>query len=246
MPSHASPNTDTVIPRTDTMASRLHLSEEDARFLAHVLPRLPGDGDHLSPVTLDLGNRVLVRARADTVPQVSEVVLSGSSCEGPAVRVACNRHFLRRVVQLGFRDVLLRNASTPLLCRDATRTYLFMPLDNALPPSSDAVRIVSGESTPVAVRVKPRPEPERRREAMPRPPRNGNDPRNGSADVPPPVPPAETEPPGPLVEAEALRSLLHDAQLRKSRLLSALKQQRRQTRALRSAMDSLRGLRLDR
>ena len=49
-----------------------------------------------------------------------------------------------------------------------------------------------------------------------------------------------------LAEAEALRSLLHDAQFRLSRLLSALKQQRRQTRALHTAMDSLRNLRLDR
>jgi len=36
----------------------------------------------------------LLRARAERSPQVSEVLLSGSSCEGPAVRVACNRRFL--------------------------------------------------------------------------------------------------------------------------------------------------------
>jgi hypothetical protein len=57
---------------------------------------------------------------------------------------------------------------------------------------------------------------------------------------------SEAEPLDPLMEAEALRSLLHDAQLRLNRLLAALKQQRRHNRALRAAMDSLRGLRLDR
>jgi hypothetical protein len=250
------PNAESVIPKTDNMASRLHLSEDDARFLAHVLPRLPGDKDDSSPVTLDLGQQVLLRARAERSPQVSEVLLSGSSCEGPAVRVACNRRFLGRVVQLGFRDLVVRNANTPLVCRDQTRTYLFMPLDGALSPAPDAVRIVSGESIPVARPAKPKPQPEtskaqaqpeRSREVMPRSQSNGEEPRNGPAGLPPvPIPASETEPPDPLMEAEALRSLLHDAQMRLGRLLAALKQQRRHNRALRAALDSLRGLRLDR
>ena len=45
-------------------------------------------------------------------------------------------------------------------------------------------------------------------------------------------------------EAESLRSLLHDAGLRSARLVAVLKQQRRQSRALRTAIDSLRDLRL--
>jgi hypothetical protein len=128
------PNAEAVIPRMDAMVSRLHLSEDDARFLVHVLPRLPGSKDHLAPLTLDLGKQVVLRARAEDAPQVSEVVLSGSTCQGPPVRVACNRHFLRRVVQLGFRELLIRNATTPLLCHDDRRTYLFMPLEAVLPP----------------------------------------------------------------------------------------------------------------
>ena len=82
---------------------------------------------------------------------------------------------------------------------------------------------------------------------MPRPQSNGDDPRHGLAGVPPTsVPPAEAELADPLLEAETLRSLLHDAQFRLSRSLSALKQQRRHNRALRTAMESLRQLRLDR
>jgi hypothetical protein len=167
------PDASTVIPRTETMVSRLSLAEEDAGFPRHVLPRLPGDKDQWSPVTLDLGQQVVLRARGDDSPQVSEVLLSGSSCAGQAVRVACNRRFLWRLVQLRFREVLVRNATTPLLCRDETRTYLFMPLDNALPPAADAVRIVSGESNSVALRTQPKPEPPRRRAVMPRPQSNG-------------------------------------------------------------------------
>jgi hypothetical protein len=241
------PNVDTVIPRPDSMASRLHLSEDDARFLVHVLPRLPGSKEPLAPLTLDLGKQVVLRARGDDAPQVSEVLLSGgSSCQGPPVRVACNRHFLRRVVQLGFRELYLRNATTPLLCRDETRTYLFMALEGALSPAADAVRIVSGEATPIILPLKPKAEMKRRTEAMPRPPRKADEPHNGStAGTPPSLTRSDSDVLDPLAEAEALRALLHDAQLRLSRLLSALKQQRRQTRAFHTAMDSLRNLRLD-
>jgi hypothetical protein len=250
------PNAESVIPNTDTMVSRLHLSEDGARFLVHVLPRLPGNKDGSSPLTLDLGQQVLLRARAERSPQISEVLLSGSSCDGPAVRIACNRRFLWRVVQLGFRDISVRNATTPLVCRDETRTYLFMPLEGALAPVADAVRIVSGESLSIATRAKPKPqpqrakpkpEPQRSRATMPRSQNNGEEPRNGPPDVIPiSAPSSEAEPPDPLVEAEALRSLLHEAQMRLNRLLTSLKQQRRHNRALRAAMDSLRGLRLDR
>ena len=69
----------------------MHLSEDDARFLVHVLPRLPGDKDDLSPLTLDLGKQVMLRARSEHSPKVSEVLLAGSTCAGPAVRIACNR-----------------------------------------------------------------------------------------------------------------------------------------------------------
>ncbi len=82
---------------------------------------------------------------------------------------------------------------------------------------------------------------------MPRSQNNGDDSRNGPPRVSPPsLSASDAEPPDPLMEVEALRSLLHDAQMRLGRLLAALKQQRRHNRALRAAMDSLRGLRLDR
>ncbi len=240
------PHADSVIPRNAGLTSRLQLSEDDARFLAHVLPRLPGGKEDTSAVTLDLGAQVVLRTGVDESPQVHEVVLSGSSCAGPAIRLACNRRYLWRLVQLGFREVRLGAATTPLLCRDPTRTYLFMPLEGALPPAADAVRIVSGDVPAVAVPVKPQPEPPRRREPMPRPLPPGEEPRHGPAGLPASSPPsAEAEPPEPLVEAEALRALLHEAQLRLSRLLAALKQQRRHSRALRAAVDSLRQLRLD-
>ena len=80
---------------------------------------------------------------------------------------------------------------------------------------------------------------------MPRPPLKDDEPNGSAAGSPPSLTRLDSDMLDPLTEAEALRGLLHEGQLRLSRLLSALKQQRRQTRALRSAMDSLRNLRLD-
>ena len=57
---------------------------------------------------------------------------------------------------------------------------------------------------------------------------------------PPPKPP--DGPPDLLAEAEAVRDLLHDAAARLGRLIAALRQQKRQTRAIRQAVESLRGL----
>jgi hypothetical protein len=49
-------------------------------------------------------------------------------------------------------------------------------------------------------------------------------------------------PPDPLTEAEALRSVLQEAQSRLGRLVLALKQHRRQAKALQAAVASLRQL----
>ena len=65
------------------------------------------------------------------------------------------------------------------------------------------------------------------------PPRNGQH-RNGSAE--------QGEPLDPIAEAEELRVALQAALTRTSRLISALKQQRRQSRVVESALASLRRL----
>jgi hypothetical protein len=75
-------------------------------------------------------------------------------------------------------------------------------------------------------------------------------PRPGSNDQAEPPPNAEPATPDGLAaaiaETEALRALLHDAYGRASRLLTGLKQQRRQSRALFAALEALRQLRIGR
>ena len=76
---------------------------------------------------------------------------------------------------------------------------------------------------------------------MPSPPSNGHRPDGDRHDPAPPARPSLEE---LIVEAEAIRTHLADAVQRASRLVSALKQQRRHSRVLRTAIDSLRELKL--
>lgn len=237
------PDVRAVIPSADGKTSRLKLSEEDAHFLVRLLGRLPGKEEH-TPVTLDLADPVAIRSRGGESPQVHELVLAGSRHEGAAVRVVCNRRYLWRAAKLGFRELQISAPNRPLLCRDDSRTYVFMPLekDAAVPPATDARRISSADGKPA--RIGPEPTQERSKPVMPGPP-NESPPRNGATrHQPPPTP--EQEQLDLIAETEALRSLLHEAQGRLGRLLAALKQHRRQSRTLQAAVASLQNLRLDR
>jgi hypothetical protein len=222
-------------------SSRLRLDPQDARFLVSALPKLPGRDDDHSPVTLELSSPPAVRARSGRDGPATEVVLARSTASGPPVRVAMDRHYLLRAAQMGFPEIAVLRPDVPLVCRDESRTFLWMPLDanGVVPPGKDVMRLVSAEGTEVPV-DHPSP-PRRRRSPMPVSAGNGN------------PPPEDRLPPGPansgfddlIAESEALRNLLADASARAHRLVAALKQHRRQAKAVRAAVASLRGLQLD-
>src|SRR5262249_38614528 len=88
------------VPPQGENATWLELGGQDAKLLARALPGLPGKEDDHSPVTLDLGQQVLVRAREGS--QVAEVALPHSRATGPPVRLATDRTYLLRALQLGF------------------------------------------------------------------------------------------------------------------------------------------------
>src|SRR5262249_59943268 len=143
------PPAEQVIPARTAGATTGRLAAEDAAFLAQALPRLPGGRDADQAVTVDLNGHVAVRAREEGQGQVTEVRLSHSEVAGPPVRFATNRGYLARALRLGLAELVVLKPDTPVFCRDATRTYLWMPLgkDGALPPSDGAVRIAS-DGTP--------------------------------------------------------------------------------------------------
>jgi hypothetical protein len=237
------PNVSEAIPRLDAKASRLRIDPEDAAFLLATLPKLPGRAEDNSPVTLDSGPPVAVRARAGDGGPVTEAVLTRSTTSGPTVRLSVNRSFLQRALALGFPEIGIAGADKPLVCRYRDRLYVWMGLgaQGALPPDPRALKLTSEGAPAPCSSPDSTPSPERRIQPMPA--SNGQRPENGQAD---PQEPERWTLAHVIAEAEALRGLLHEAGARTARLLAALKQQRRHSGAVQQAMQSLKQLQLDR
>jgi hypothetical protein len=229
------PHVDDVIPRPRGNASRVQLSSEDAALLIRVLPDLPGREEEDSPTTLAWGQPPRVIARDEQHDTVQKAVLTGSSVSGPSRQLTMDRRHLRRALQLGFREIQIQG-DRPVVCRDEHRLYLWMPLTRQPEVSPEA----SARAVPAA-QPKPIHSPDRRTDTVPAPDRNGHGPPEGRDSAPPAASVVD-----PIAEAEALRGLLQEAASRSTRLVAALKQQRRQTRAVQQAVASLRQLQLDR
>jgi hypothetical protein len=264
------PAIDQVVPKAARIASRCTIAQADAAFLAQTLPRLPGHDDSFAPVTVDLGDQVVIRAKAAGQDRVSEVVLSGSTASGKAVRFSTNRTYLARAMALGFRELQVVDANTPMLCADGIRQYVWMPLgkDDIVAPTADAVRIAS-DSSPAARPHCKQERLEHARTATPQSPNPASDPARPSivpqepeqALVPSLRLREDTRPPSVtstsdlkhgaadandlqslIDEAEALKNVLRDAYTRTHRVLAAARRQRKQAQVVKAAMASLRQL----
>jgi hypothetical protein len=211
---------------------RTHWSVDprDAAFLAARLGELPGGSAEDAPLTLDLGDIVVVRARSEDGTDVTEFVLERSRAGGLPARYVLDRRSFARALALGFAEFHGFDPARPLVARDGNRRFVLMPLDpnSAVPPGGPAARLRSSDATEL---ITP-PAPERRTPVS-------RTHLNGQADEPADVP---TPAGDPLAEAEALRGVLQDAQARLARLAGGLKAVRRQRRALDSALSSLRQL----
>jgi hypothetical protein len=169
-----------------------------------------------------------------------DVALARSSAMGPATQIRTNRQFLRRALQLAFTELHVSKADQPVCCRDRHRCYVWVPLapNPSAPADREILRITTTE--PVAAPTPSQPTPERRIAPVSTTQSNG-DHRTRPIEAPAPGILGDV-----LAEAEALRDVLHDAFSRTSRLVAALKLQRRQTKAVAQAMASLKQLQLDR
>jgi hypothetical protein len=233
------PDVRAVVPGPSGLTCRLQLDPDDAGFLAGALPGLPGAEDGHAPVTLDLGERALVRARDQEGPG-TELELARSQVQGKPTRISLNRFFLRRALALGFRELHLGKPGQPAAWRHGRDAYVVVPLDEgtALPPTPGAVRVASATSVlPPRSHPSSHPQPERRQATMPEPQSNDNA-TNAVPDD------AGIE--GLIAEAEDLRHCLQEAAGRAGRLVVALRQQRRQSRAVLAAVEALRHLKLGR
>jgi hypothetical protein len=144
------------------------------------------------------------------------LALPMATTTGPAVRLTVDRRMLIRALRLGFSQLGIVSATAPAVFLEEARQFLFMPLttDQAAPIPTSEPAVTEALPVPVASR-----------ELEP----TANGVHNGHAA-------------DPLTEAETVRGLLRDADGRLTRLIAHLKHQRRQSRALQSAVASLRSL----
>jgi hypothetical protein len=137
------PKIDQIVPNPDAAKSRLEFSSVDAGFLKETIPRLPCDDTLHDPITLDLNGRVLVRSRETAASRPTEVLLGSSKLTGEPIIVNTNRCFVERALKLGFRSVCLYGPSSPAMCIDEHRRFLWALLDkgSAIPRHDDPQRI---------------------------------------------------------------------------------------------------------
>jgi hypothetical protein len=225
------PDVEGAIPR-ERGGARLFLNTQDAAFLVTTLSKLPGRDDEHAPVTIEFATLPAIRARSSQGGPTTEVILTRSDSGGTPLRVATNREYLLRAAALGLETIQAYRADVPLVGKAADKTYVWMPLDKSevISPGKDVERLLSAEDVPPPPADLPT---QRRRTLMPPPPGNGHSSddrtppeRGGFGDL--------------LAEAEALRNLLADASARSARLVATLKQHRRQAKAVRDAVVSLR------
>lgn len=226
------PDFKSVIPNA-AASSRLNLHPTDVQALLKAVPKLPGQEDENAPVTLDFDAPPAVRARGGKDGPAVELVLQRSTTTGPHLLAVTDRRFLHRMLRLGLTEIAAVNADKPLVSRDATRTFVWMPLSaaDAVRRGSDVVR-VEPSSHELSRQTTPLP----RREPMPA--NKPDDATNGQSSAPSTAPTLDEL----LKDVEAMRDLLQQAHTRLGRLYLGLKAHRKHGRAVQAAVASLRQL----
>lgn len=101
-------------------SASIQIESHDADFLVNSMKQLPGNETMLSPVTVDANGSIAVRAKSEDTPQSVELLLAKSTRSGVAQRFNTNRTFLRRALDLGFRNLHVFAPDQPILCADDT------------------------------------------------------------------------------------------------------------------------------
>jgi hypothetical protein len=242
------PKVHAIVPKLAAVTSRVQIDAEDAQFLLEALPKLPRGEDDAAAVTLEVSSRVAVQAWGIDGESAVDITLARSSGAGPPTRIRTDRQYLQRALAWRFAELQVTEAKAPICCRDRRRCYLWVPLDPGAPIPADipVKRITTTEvdqntPSPTEASIELTATTPTRNPSMANHATNGT-PRPENSQ------PSEVSTPGgpvdPLTEAEALRDALQHAFARASRLVTALKLQRRHTKAVQQAVASLRQLQL--
>jgi hypothetical protein len=154
---------------------------------------------------------------------------------GPPVRLALDRRALERALALGCRSLRIDPAGKVVACAGPNRTFAIVTLDpsRVVEAARKTTRGATSEQKVPPVAAESVPTDSLRRPVV--------KPHETNGHAPEPVPAGELD---PLVEAEALRTALGEVVARVTRLITALKQTRREKKALESVWTSLRQLKL--
>jgi hypothetical protein len=228
------PDVAAILPQTIRFRWEIH--EHDVPVLGKCLATWDKQQEQERQVTLQLGSPLVLRVRESQRDTVRELPLPHSSCSGQQVTVVVNRDHLEASLRWGFRSFQGCRPEQPIIAVDQQRTHVLVahPTRNALSALKHTRTLppLPGEPTPAH---EPSPSPLTKRSVIDMPKRQ------------PPEEPLPDEPTTtlePLAEAENLRGLLAEAVQVLLRLMTALKQQRKERKTLASVYSNLRQLNL--
>ena len=229
------PDVLSILPKPGT-GTTARLEEAEAAELLYVLPALPGAKEENQPVTLDLAEGLVVRARDDATARVRELSLRAVTA-GPGRSVAVDREALGRALTLGCRTIRIHPVAQTLSLDGPNRTFLVAALDpTRIVPRPESSPRSDKIDKPCADRQSPHSTSERST-PMKAHESNGSS-SNGRHD-----PPAE-ETLDPLIEAEALRAAIAEVGTRVGRLVTALRSSRKEKKVLAGVWAGLKQLNL--
>ena len=242
-----------IVPNPDTAKARCQLSKDDIRFLVETLPQLPCEDEDNCPVTIDFNGSIAIRARgADKEGQKAkptEVVLTNSHWTGEPIRININRTYLQRAMKLDLGELSLYGDNSALLCQGFDRKFVWMPLEPgaAILPAEDAIRIESlqGElaapiSQPVTSKeVPPMSEPTTTTAKAETNAQAKTDTTNRKASR---RKASQQDLAALIDQATEFRTALHTLVQQSNGLVKALKQHRRQSKAIQNTLASLKQL----
>lgn len=237
------PRVEQIVPDDATACTRLELDSEDARFLCQSLPGMPGKEAPDAPLTVDVNGKVAVRAREEQ-GRTTELILTRTSSLGTPTQFATDRNYFARALEMGFTHARIFSPDKPILCHDASRKYLWVPLDRGaiIAASANDLRIESQISSTQHAATPPRNSTVA---AQSRQERNIQ-PMKPTFTPVSETPPGQIAPSGDFAalqeEARCLQNILRDAVARSNGLLAGLKQYRRRARAIQTSLATLKQL----
>jgi hypothetical protein len=247
------PDVERIISTADKVNGTYRFADADTAFLLNTLsqPPLAERGDEF--LTLDLNGQVIVRAKTAEEAKPTDVVLSNSAWSGKHARLSINGEQLQRAMRLGLRELQYLGDEQPITWHDATRTYATAAVrSSGIEPSKDATRIESPKVTEATATsslppLLPQSKPERKTKTVIEPTSSTNNKPASNTSTK-----TETGGTRPLRRKQGqqdlaklidraikFRTALHDLLHESSDLVKALKQQRRQSKAIQNALTSI-------